>query len=401
MRVLYVNHTAEMSGGELSLLRLLDSLPPAITATVACPAGPLAVAVRERGMPVSTIPAVDGSLRLDPRHTPGSLVAVMRAALAMRRLALATGAQLVHANSIRAGLAAGLATRLGGPPAVVSVRDCLPMTRTAMLTRRFLGAHAAAVFANSRYTAANFSVAGSRATVTVVHNAVDPRRFDPRRIGRDEARLRLGHDRSAELLGLIAQITPWKGQDEAIRALALLRRRRPAELLLVGEPKFLGGHARYDTHAYRDRLRRTVSELDLDGAVHFLGERRDVPEILRALDLLLVPSWEEPFGNVALEAMAMETPVVASDVGGLVEIVRPGEDGLLLPPRQPERWAAAIEELLAQPERRAAMGRSGRRRVKAEFGGSRLLEQVLAGYRAALTGPQLERELERAPRLSS
>jgi glycosyltransferase involved in cell wall biosynthesis len=401
VRVLYVNHTAEMSGGERSLLYLLNVLPPTVAATVVCPPGPLTLAVRDLGVPASNLPAINGSHRFHPWHTPWSGVAITQAALAIRRCARDTGADLVDANSIRAGLAAVLATRLGGPPAIVKIRDCLPMTRTAMVTRRFLGDHAAAILANSGYTAENFARGGCRAPVRVIHNAIDLRRFDATRIGRDEARYRLGLDRSASLLGLVAQITPWKGQEEAIRALALLRRRHPAQLLLVGEAKFRGDQARYNTSAYDDSLRRTVQELGLVDAVHFLGERRDIPEIMRALDLLLVPSWEEPFGNVALEAMAMETPVVASDVGGLVEIVRSGEDGLLLAPKQPERWAAAIEELLAQPQLRAAMGLSGRRRVETEFAGTRYLDQVLASYQAAVGGSEGTRELERASRPGS
>lgn len=396
MRVLYVNHTAEMSGGERSLLYLLSVLPPSVAASVACPPGPLALAVRQLGLVASEIPPIKGSLRFHPWHTARGLVAITEAALAIHRRALATDADLVHANSIRAGLAAALAAKLGGPPVIVDVRDCLPMTRMAKITRRFLGKHAAAIFANSSYTATNFG--GCRAVVRVVHNAIDLKRFDFARFGRNEARDRLGIDRSASVLGLVAQITPWKGQEEAIRALALIRSRRPTQLLLVGEAKFRGGQARFDTYAYRNSLRRIVQDLGLDGAVHFLGERRDIPEILRALDLLLMPSWEEPFGNVALEAMAMEIPVVASDVGGLVEIVRPGEDGLLLPPKQPEAWAAAIEELLAQTHLRARMGRNGRQRVEMEFDGSRYLGQVLAYYHAAVGESLTARELKRVSR---
>jgi glycosyltransferase involved in cell wall biosynthesis len=384
-----------MSGGERCLLFLLSALPASVTATAACPEGALALALRRLHVTVNTIPAINGSLHLHLWHTARGLAALTRAALVIRRLALDTRADLVHANSIRAGLAAGLAARLGGPPAIVEVQDCLPMTRPAMISRGFLGRSAAMIFANSGYTAANFTAGGSPAAVRVVHRAIDLKRFDANRFGRDQVRERLGLNRSANLLGLVAQITPWKGQEEAIRALASLRRRRPAELLIVGEAKSWGGHARYDTLAYRNLLWRTVQELGLEGAVHFLGERQDIPEILRALDLLLVPSWEEPFGTVALEAMAMETPVVASDTGGLVEIVRHGEDGLLVPPRQPERWAEAIDWLIGQPELRAEMGRSGRRRVEADFGGQRLVNEVMAGYEAALAGGSTRRELQR------
>lgn len=399
--MLYVNHTAEMSGGERSLIYLLNALPSTITPTVACPQGPLALAVRQLRIPAVTIPAIDGSLRLHLRHTPQSILALVRAAFAIRRLAQAEAIDLVHANSIRAGLAAAMAAWLGGPPTISHVRDCLPVTALTNLVHRFLGKHAATIIANSHYTAANFDRKGCRAAVTVIHNAIDLNRFDPMRIGRDEARDKLGLNRSAMVLGVVAQITPWKGQIDAIRAVALLRRKRQAELLLVGEAKFRGGRARYDTYAYRDLLTRTAQELGLGEAVHFLGQRSDVPEIMRALDLLLVPSWEEPFGNVALEAMAMETPVIASDVGGLAEIVRAGKDGLLLPPKQPELWAQAINELLAQPELRAAMGRNGRRRVETEFDEARHLNQVLAVYRTTLDKLELTGELQRAPRLDS
>ncbi len=385
MRVLYLNHTAEMGGGERSLLNLLAVLPSALSPTVACPGnGPLASALLDLHVPVTSMPAINGSLRLHPLHSARALVAIAHAALAVQQIARRTGASLVHANSTRAGLAAVLAARYGGPPAIVHVRDCLPTTRAAMTVRRILGEGAAMIFANSRYTAANFTAAGCSAPVVVVHNPVDLSRFDPDRIRRSEVRDKLGLNRSTTLMGVVAQITPWKGQEDAIRALAVLRSRRPAELLLVGEAKFRGGQSRYDTDGYQSLLRRIAQDLGLADAVHFLGERRDIPEILRALDLLLVPSWEEPFGNVAVEAMAMETPVVASDVGGLAEIVRDRVDGLLLPPRQPERWAEAIDWLIARPGLRAKMGRSGRRRAESDFGRKLYIDTVIAGYQTAV-----------------
>ena len=100
-------------------------------------------------------------------------------------------------------------------------------------------------------------------------------------------------------------------------------------------------------------------------AVHFLGQRRDVPEIMRALDLTLLPSWEEPFGLVTVESLALGTPPLVSANGAGPELVADGVTGRLLPPRQPSAWAAAARELLEDRTalRRMAAARAGGRRA--------------------------------------
>jgi L-malate glycosyltransferase len=385
MRVLYVNHTATIGGGEHSLLELLAGLPNEVRPALACPEGDLASAARRLGLPVTAIPEAAPSFRFDPVQTGQGLINLCRAALAVGRAARRQRADLVHANSIRAGLIAAPLARLGGPPVVVHVRDCLPLGTAADLTRRAIGSAADLVLANSRYTAASFDLNGSRANVRTVYNSVDLEVFDPARIDRDEARSRLGLEPGEIALGVIAQITPWKAQDDAIRTLAvLLRRVGSARLLIVGEPKFARGSEVFDNVAFEHSLHVLVSDKDLGGAVSFLGERADVPEVLRALDLLLVPSWEEPFGRSVIEAMAMETPVIATDVGGPAEIITDGADGLLLPPRQPERWAEAAAELLDAPAGLKLMGRVGRETAIARFGRDRHVEAVLTAYRDAL-----------------
>jgi glycosyltransferase involved in cell wall biosynthesis len=131
--------------------------------------------------------------------------------------------------------------------------------------------------------------------------------------------------------------------------------------------KFRSGSTRYDNDAYMASLHRLVEQLDLGDHVRFLGEREDVPDILRALDLLLVPSWEEPFGRVVIEAMAMRTPVIATSQGGPAEVIDDDVDGRLLPPRDPDCWAENIEKLLADPAGRRAMGMAGRAKVVERF----------------------------------
>jgi glycosyltransferase involved in cell wall biosynthesis len=220
---------------------------------------------------------------------------------------------------------------------------------------------------------------------------VDIVRFDPGRFERGWARTRIGAAGEHELLlGVVAQLTPWKGQDTAVRALALLRERGiDAHLLLVGSAKFLARSSRHDNAAYVARLRELVNRENLSEHVSWLGEREDVPELMRALDALLLPSTEEPFGRAVAEAMAMGVPVLATNVGGPAEVVRDGHDGFLLPPREPEAWANALAELAASPELAARMGASGRARAADAFTLERHLERVLEVYQRALGPVQL------------
>jgi glycosyltransferase involved in cell wall biosynthesis len=386
MRVLYFSHTPAMSGAEVAMLDLLRVLPDGIEPVVACPVGgPLGEALAGLGVRVLPVPEVRLSFRMRPLRTGRGLGDLLRSGLALARIAAEQRADLVHANSTRAGLVAALAVRFGAPPVVVHVHDCLPMSRAGRLTRRVVGGTARVVVVASRYSAASFLADGScRASVQVVPYSVDCGRFRPDVLRRRQARARLGLPADASLVGHVAQLTPWKAQADGIGMLARLRQARPgARLLLVGSAQFATGFSRYDNRAYERHLRETVEQLELGDAVAFLGQRADLPELLRALDVLILPSWEEPFGIAVIEGMAMGLPVVATNTGGPSDVITHGVDGLLLPPARPDLWAVEIERLLAQPRLRAALGRRARRRALA-FSSSRYRDGLLAAYAAAL-----------------
>jgi len=385
VRVLYVNHTAEVSGSERSLLSLLAGLPRSVQPRVASPPGRLAQAVEELGIPVTSITDTAGSLRLHPGHTPRALAEMSLAALQVHRAARRHRAEVVHANSIRAGIELGLA-RVSPAASVVSVRDCLPPGAVTTATMRLIAGTATTVVANSHYTADSVRTSAPNARLEVVHPAIDLARFDPARIDRAAARARLGVAGTRRvLLGVVAQLSPWKGQDTAIEALGLLREQRvDAHLLLIGSAKFVARSTRFDNEAYVARLRRLIADAGLGDRVSWLGERDDVPELMRALDALLLPSQEEPFGRALLEAMALEVPVLATNVGGPPELVRDGRDGYLLPPGEPAAWERAVRRIIESPEQGRELGRAGRLRVAQEFDVEHHVEAVLAVYRRAM-----------------
>jgi glycosyltransferase involved in cell wall biosynthesis len=381
LKVLYVERTGLVGGGERSLLGLLDGVADHVDRVLACPSGPLQAAAVEHGVPVVTIPETAGSLRLHPWHTPAGLATMGSAALAIWREARDLNVDLIHANSIRAGLVSAPAARRLGLPLVVHIRDRLPPSPMTSLVRRAVLSSADVIVAISRYVAEEFDPSGSAPRLRVIDNPLDLARFDPALVTREHARDRLDVPADVPLIGVIGQLTPWKGQDDAIRALAAVRRRHPdARLVIVGEPKFVARATRFDNWAFVRHLHELVRDLGLGWSVSFLGEREDVPEIIRALDVLLVPSWEEPFGRTVIEAMAMGTPVIATSVGGPGEVITDDVDGRLLGPRDPDTWSAAISDLLADDPRRAAMGERARAQVTSRFGLEQHAEAVTRLY---------------------
>jgi glycosyltransferase involved in cell wall biosynthesis len=384
MRILYVNHTAEVSGAERSLLELIEGLPSFVEPLLATPDGRLAEEAERRGIATAEIVGTAGSLKLHPARTPRALAELTRAAGELRIVARRHRAVLIHANSVRAGVALGLTH--SSAATVVHVRDCLPPGRVSATTMRLIASVATTVVANSEYTADSVRRLAPSAELEVVHNPVDLERWDPKRIDRVHARARLREVRPrALLLGVVAQLTPWKGQDTAIAALDLLRRRRvDAHLLLIGSAKFLSPSARYDNEAYVAELRRQVAAAKLEDRVTWLGERDDVPELVSALDVLLLPSWEEPFGRALIEAMALRVPVVATSVGGPPEILTDGVEGFLVEPRAPEAWAEAILQFAESPTLGREMGQAGRLRVEQAFSRERHVNSMLDVYERAL-----------------
>lgn len=367
MRVLCVDHTGAVSGAQHSLLDLLIGLREQdVNVRLACPlTGPLAGRARSLGVPVDAIPGTDGSLKLHPRETPRALARMSVAAVCTARHARRMGAEVIHANSIRAGLLTVPAARISSVPSVVHLRDRLPRSTVADVSLRLIATGAQIVAANSRYTADGVRAVSDRGHVRVVYNPVNLARFDRSAVNRIVARGRLGLAEDAFVTAVIGQITPWKGQIEAVETLARLRQKHPqARLLIVGEPKFVSAATRYDNRAYFAEIQRIVAAEGLEESVHLLGERADIPNIMSALDALLVPSWEEPFGRVVVEAMALGLPVVATSVGGPAEIIHDGVDGLLLAPRNPERWVNAISHLVDSPALRISLGEAATSRAQ-------------------------------------
>jgi D-inositol-3-phosphate glycosyltransferase len=224
--------------------------------------------------------------------------------------------------------------------------------------------------------------------VSVVAPGVDLERFRPPATGRaDQARLsarsRFNLPSDAYVVAFVGRIQPLKAPDVLIRAAAALHMQDPEVarrqiVVVVGGPSGSG----LERPA---ALMELAASLGLSGAVRFLPPQTGdaLADLYRAADLVAVPSYNESFGLVALEAQACGTPVVAAAVGGLVTAVRDGVSGVLLDSHQPDDWARVLGGLLASPRRRArlAIGAVGHAR---NFSWDRTASGLLAVYREAV-----------------
>ncbi len=378
INALIVNHTAAMSGAEATTLELLRDPDDRFRYFWASPSGPLADAATALGTEHIPLRGTAGSLRLHPRDTPVALAELAQMGMALRRATARHQIHLVHAVSMRAGIVAAICRRLGGPPFLVYQHDVAPPGRVGASIRRLVDPVAGRLVGCSQHVLDTLRREGYRTPAEVVFEPVDLDTYSADSGDAAAVRERLAPG-PGPLLAEVAQITPWKGQDTAIRALADVRRSHPdARLMLVGSIKFADRATRYDNHAYQAELERLVRELGLEDAVIFAGQQPDVPTIMRAVDAILLPSWEEPFGRVVAEGMAAGRPVIATTVGGPAETIADGRTGLLAPPKEPAAWAAAITRLLDDPAFARRLGAAGRQAV-----GHLSLERFHTAMRAA------------------
>ena len=213
------------------------------------------------------------------------------------------------------------------------------------------------------------------AKLSVIHNGVDLRQFQGHAPdGATAVRRRFGLGAGDVVIGIVGSLTPHKGHDVALQALAQVRERLSPKqsnirLLLIGDgPE-------------RERLQKLAKELSLLPAVVFAGRQSNVAPFMSACDLICLPSvTREGLGVALLEAMAMERPVAASDLEGIPEAVVDGVTGRLVEPRNIKQLAEAFEELLNDGERRATMGAAGRRRVERLFDARLMAARIVDLY---------------------
>ncbi len=380
MKLLFYNHTGQVGGAERLLLTILSRLDRAsFQPILICPElGPLRDMVTGLGVPTETAAVLDARFTWRADYVVRYLKSFGRVILDLRRKVVSINPDLIHANSVRAGLVATAATLGLGKRVIWHIHDLLPRHPFNPFIRAvaFLSSRTQMI-AVAEASARRFS--GSllplRGRVTVIPNGIDIEEFHPNEIAKRKIRTELHLDDDGPVIGIVARITPSKGQLELLRVFARVLCSFPtATLVIAGAPAF------NREHEYFELLKQTATELGISSRVRILGARNDVAAIMQALDLLVLNSTSEACCLVALEAMGCGIPVLATNTGGTPEIIEHGRTGWLVSLRDEEALTAGITKLIAEPPLRARLGENGRKHVTSRFSIDRYMTEVQEFY---------------------
>jgi len=290
---------------------------------------------------------------------------------------------VVHAYNFYGNVFAVPPARLVAPVVIASVRDRAPyLTPMQKRVQRWACQFADCILVNAGAVREWLIGEGySESKIAVIRNGVDLTRFsspaDPTRIRRE---LALPVD--APLVVVVSRLTQQKGLEQLLAATALLRERHPdARVLIVGET------APHDT-AYLGELQRLAERHRVTDRVVFTGLRSDIPALLAAADVAVMPSLNEALSNVLLESMAAGAPTVATLVGGTPEALVDGTTGLLIPPGEPRAIADAVSRLLADRVLADRLGRDARDFIREHFSVERMVSATETLYLELLARKQ-------------
>ncbi len=367
-RILLVVHSTKLGGAERMALLEAEHLKARFELLLSAPDGPLHSRFADHGEIVHSTTATLPLWGASVRRWAGGLARTLRDVIPMALLIRRRKVELVLTNSTVC-VAPVLAAKLAGVPVLVHARD-VPKSRFAPLVLRLHGKLADTVIVIADGLTPYFRGAARTRIVRIVDGITMP-------TAPSRARNELG---SPPRLCLVGGIDPRKGQDVGVAALARLRERGiQATLELVG---------RELDASFAATVREDARRLGVADDLKFVGEVNDIAPHLDRADVVIAPSRGEWTPLVLMEALARSKPVVASSVGGVPEVVRDREFGLLVRPGSPDDLADAIAELLADPAGAAAMGERGRAHIDDGY----RIEHTLDGLQI-----EIDRLLERAP----
>lgn len=374
IRVAYVIDHLRVGGAQRHLLEVVRGLDRSRYAlemwSAAADPGDLAAVFEREGVPVRSF-GISGTM-LSPR----TLATIRRVAGDFR----ARGVHVAHGYLFEGNFLAALVGRLAGTPVtLVSKRS---LDRYDRIDRR------AAAWLSNRLASRVTVNASAVRDITIEHERCAPERIvmipngvalpssAPASVPPQPASDPRG---TGPLVGMVGRLSWKKGYEHALAAAVLLRERIPGVRFdVVGDGEL------------RRELEETTRRLGLADTVRFLGQRRDVPDLMRTFDCFVLSSVIEGMPNALLEAMALGRPVVTTSAGGSAEVVIDGESGLVVPPADPDALANAIERVLRDADFARRIAASGERRVREQFSLDAMLRAFDALYRTELARAGLQ-----------
>jgi glycosyltransferase involved in cell wall biosynthesis len=352
INVLHLYQNSQVGGIQLQLLSLFNAYDRDVLVPLFCCLGPrLAIVPEMETLGIEVIAL--NRLRYN-RMSPG----IIRD---LYRVMKDRGIHVLRTHKYRSNFYGRVAAFLAGVPVVIASEHNTYQHKEMRVTRRVV--NKALSLVSDRIVAVSDAIRKdivrydrvAPSKVIVIRNGVDTAKFEADGSYRD-VRKEFGIGTDGFLIGFIGRLVANKSLPNLMRAFSMLRAKAwPVTLLMVGEGSMMG------------ELKRMAREDGVADSVVFTGIRRDIPDILSALDVFVLPSVNEGLPNALLEAMAMGKAVVASDVAGVPEVVEPGVSGLLVPPEDHMALEKALSRLFEDRGLAARLGRAARETVEKEY----------------------------------
>lgn len=372
-RVLHVIYSLEIGGAEMDLIAKAKVLVERYSYHIAI------VCLLKRGELVEKVEGYGGIRVIGPVMSKKSDIRVIPRLL---RIIHSGKFDVVHTHMFASNLLGRVAATLAGVSVIISTVQLIADREKGweVLLDQALQSSTDMMIASSEAVRQSFIRRGIRpAKIAVIHNSVDLARFDTvdRESARRATRRAWGWDEGHFVVGTVARLERIKGLHHLIEAAKTVAEALPrARFLVVGDGP------------QREELLSQVRHLGLEKRCIFAGLRNDIPQILPAFDLFVLPSLSEALGIVAIEALASGVPVVASRVGGVPEVVVHGETGLLVPPGDVAQLAQAILHVAANPAEARQWANRGQKRVRRMFDVHRLADTQARLYQHFLEQKQ-------------
>ncbi|MBU0502988.1 MAG: glycosyltransferase family 4 protein [Candidatus Omnitrophota bacterium] len=365
--ILYISLFGQIGGGEVSLLSILKNLDRSqfSPCVISYTDGPLIKRIQELNIDVSIF---------NSHCFLKDLMVIIRIIRYIKKYRI----DLLHVNSL--DMRSGIAAYLSGVPFIGHLRVIFPFTWRDCL---FVGL-SRKVIAVSKAVVEEFTkrFVGYKDKFIIIPNAVEA----PGPIVPAGLRQEYSLNKDVLLIGSVGRIDPWKGYEYFIESAYLLKKEIPGAVFFIIGDIFIGNQAEEDYLTY---LKKRVSDLNMREYFYFTGFKENIFNVIAALDILVIPSIEikskkglktEGFGRIAIEGMAIGVPVVASDIGGLREIIEDGVSGILVQSKNPEAIKEAVKKILSDADLRDSIISEGIKKVEQFYTVQRQLELITGLY---------------------
>lgn len=368
-RVLFLHPSNELYGADTSLLYLLRGLdrtrfePFVILANDLEYSGLLSKELTASGIRVASLPiAVARRKYLSPLGMPAFLGRVRSSVRMVSKIIEEESIDVVHTNTLAVWTGA-LAAKRTGRPHVWHIRESLENPKQlVMLMQRFVPSYSVRVVGVSKAVLENILITPeARAKGVVIYNGKDPQTW-MYATGRDKVRQELGIGSGDLAVGMVSRVSAMKAPDLCVRAVSRLMTAYPHLHCFIA-----GGPVPGQTEPLNE-LHQLIAASPAPQRFHLLGERRDAPDLMAAMDILAAPSrYGEGASLTIIQGMFAGKPVVATDVGGNKELVQHGQTGFIVPSEDVDALTQRMDTLIRDERMRAEMGRAGQHYALTHF----------------------------------